>query len=247
MSKRLVRKVTVVEKTQLSPHFIRMKLAGDDLKSFPAEQESGYIKLRFPSDNPEKPILRTYTIRAFDPTTSELTVDFVAHGDNGPASKWAGEAAVGDSIEINGPGDKKLVDFSADCFLLVGDMTALPAISVNLEQLPDDAVGYAVLEVVAEEDKLALKKPAGVEICWVINPHPTQPNSCLYDAVVELPWQEGRLSAWVACEFDQMRAIRGYLRNDKGLDRSSLYASSYWKIGTSDEGNKAAKKLDTDA
>ena len=37
---------------------------------------------------------------------------------------------------VSGPGPKKLVDMNADWFLIAGDMSALPAISVNLEKLP---------------------------------------------------------------------------------------------------------------
>ena len=44
-----------------------------------------------------------------------------------------------------------------------------------------------------------------------------------------------------------MRAIRSYLRHDRGVEREAMYASSYWKIGESDEGNKAAKRDDEEA
>ena len=49
-------------------------------------------------------------------------------------------------------------------------MTALPAISVNLAQPPNNAVGYAVIEVLSEADIQPLVHPENVELHWVINP-----------------------------------------------------------------------------
>lgn len=81
-----------------------------------------------------------------------LRCRLVLHEDAGRASEWAKNARPGGNILIGGPGPKKLLDNTADWCLLVGDMTALPAISVNIEQLPADARGYAVIEVTDESD-----------------------------------------------------------------------------------------------
>ena len=36
-----------------------------------------------------RPHVRNYTVRRFDPEALELDIEFVAHGDEGPASAWA--------------------------------------------------------------------------------------------------------------------------------------------------------------
>ena len=92
--------------------------------------------------------MRTYTVSA--QRDDEIDVDFALHEAEGPASMWARNAQAGDQVLVGGPGPKKLINNDADWFLLVGDMTALPAITVNLAQLPADARGYAVLEVTTD-------------------------------------------------------------------------------------------------
>ncbi len=256
MSSKIPRTLHVLRKVNLTANMVRFTLGGEQLKDFPGDQESGYIKLLLPEDcvnesgesvESKRPRMRTYTIRAHRPETLELDIDFVLHGDNGPASAWAMNAVEGDEVSIVGPGAKKMVDFSADWFFLAGDMTALPAISVNLEQLPKNARGYAVIEILHEDDRQTINAPEGMELHWVINPVPDRPNSILQDAVKALPWLEGTPYIWVASEFDAMRSLRRYFKQEKGVQRQEIYASSYWKMGTSDEGNKAAKREDTEA
>jgi len=245
MAKPSPRLLTVIRKQQLSNNMLRITLGGEDLKNFPQGQESGYVKLVFPSDDlSAKPLMRSYTIKSFDDQTLELVLDFVVHGRNGPASTWAMDAEVGTKILVAGPGDKKLVDNSADWFFIVGDLTALPAITVNLAQLPKDAVGYVVIEVIDETDQLNINVPEGIEVHWVINANPTSENTLLADVVKTLNWHDisQRVNVWVACEYSAMRALRQYFCSYMGVDRQDIYLSSYWKIGATDEGNKAAKR-----
>lgn len=239
------RTLTVIDKQQLTSNMLRIVLGGDDLCDFPHDQAGGYIKLLLPVGG-DKPLKRSYTIRSFSPESQELILDFVVGGDKGPASTWAKQAVVGDSIAIDGPGGVKRVDEmpSTDWVFLAGDMTALPAISVNLERLPQEATGYAVIEVLTEADKQMIAKPEGIELHWVINPNPDQPNSVLVDAVRTMPWLPGNPVVWVASEFESMRGLRQYFKYEQAVARDQLYISSYWKMGDTDEGNKAAKKRD---
>ena len=242
MAKEL-RTVTVAEKIRLSPNMTRLRVAGDSLSSFPAGFEGGYVKLVFDSAA-EKPLVRSYTVRHFDEEARLLTIDMVAHGDAGPAARWANRVDEGDSIDMVGPGATKALNTDADWFILAGDMSALPAISVNLERLPADARGHVVLEVIDEGDIQDLPIPAGMQVHWVVNPDPVSENSVLEETVMALPWQDGNVSVWVAGEFSASRALRQYFRHDRQLARDSQYVSCYWKVGDTDEGMKAAKKAD---
>lgn len=237
---------TVLRKRAVTPHMLRITLGGEAMQRFPTEQASAYVKLLLPpTQDGARPLLRTYTVRA--QRADSIDVDFVLHGDEGgPASRWAQRAQAGDPIDVTGPGPKKLADEEADWILLVGDMTALPAISVNLEQLPPSARGHAIIEVPDAADIQSLQAPSGFAIEWVVNPEPGSTAAPLCDAVAALDWPSGRVSAWVACEFSSMRALRRHLREERGLDRKQFYISSYWKLGSDETSHKALKREDAE-
>ncbi len=241
---RAVRTVTVLDKEQITPNMVRITLSGDELADFPEGYEGGYIKLVFPGES-VKPVVRSYTIRSFSPS-KELTLDMVAHGDTGPAARWALQVNVGDQVAINGPGACQRVNTDADWFLLAGDMSALPAISVNLETLPAHAKGHLVLEIISDDDQVDVDVPEGMNVHWVVNPEPEEANTVLEDTVMALPWGNGKVSAWVAGEFSASRTLRQYLRHEREVPKGSMYVSCYWKIGETDEGMKAAKRADAE-
>ncbi|TBV02881.1 siderophore-interacting protein [Phytopseudomonas dryadis] len=239
------RTLRVISSTPVTPHMLRITLGGAEIDSFPADQESAYIKLIFPAPGSDRPLMRTYTVRHQRP--DQFDVDFVLHEDAGPAAAWAKAARPGDSIVVGGPGPKKLVDNSADWFLIVGDMTALPALSVNLEQLQADARGHALIEVIDERDIQPLRHPAGIRLHWLVNPHPGEDSQLLVEHARALDWLPGRPSIWAACEFASMRALRQFFRGERQVQRQNLYISSYWKLDSSEDQHKVAKREDADA
>lgn len=241
------RSLKVISVEDISPHYRRITLGGEELVGFPPDETGGYIKLLFHNAQINQPLMRTYTIRATRLDKLEIDVDFVLHEDGGPASIWAEWVLPGVSIDVGGPGPKKLVDPTADWFLFAGDMTALPAISVNLEQLSDQARGYAVLEVPSETDMVPLAKPDGIEIRWIVNPKPGQNPDLLADAVKALGWQSGTPGIWTACEFKSMKLLRKYYMKERGIERKQFYISSYWKHGVSEDKHKQIKKVDAES
>ena len=231
---------------------LRVTLGGAELAGFPEDSEGGYVKLQpgAPGDS-DKPLVRTYTIRSFRPATAdseaELNIDFVTHESEGPAAKWAMNCVPGDTIKVGGPGPRKSLDHPADWFLLVGDMSALPAISVNLERLPADAVGHVLLEVISPDDRQPLNVPPGMTVEWFVNATPETPSQVLLDAVKALPGltgqpSTGQPSIWVAGEFSQSLAIRTYLKTHLDIARTHMYASSYWQIGQTEDGHRISKQ-----
>ncbi len=120
--------------------------------------------------------VRTYTARRVRSEQREVDVDFVLHGDGGPASRWAASVVVGDPAQLAGPnrrhaGPTRATGWNpppgAPTLLIAGDETAVPAVASILERLPATARGMVLIEVPEPEDVLPLNGPAGVRIEWV--------------------------------------------------------------------------------
>lgn len=247
-NRRVARKLTVKSSTNLTPNMRRVTLQGDDLGNFPADSEGAYIKLMFEQGGNEKPAMRTYTVSEQRSAQNEIDVDFMLHGEHGAAdgiaAPWSRNAKPGETISLFGPGPAKFINTDAECFLLAADMTALPALTANLKLLPDNARGKAFIEILSDADKQDLPRPEGVELVWVINDAPGSDASPLFHAIEQAEWPQGKLAVWVACEFKTMKKIRQYLKDDKGVEKSHLYISSYWKKGNTEEEHKVAKQAD---
>src|SRR5690606_3396900 len=152
-----------------------------------------------------------------------LTLELADHAPRGPATRWAHDARIGDSLTFAGPGPVKGVDPSCDAFLLVGDMSALPAIAAILEGLPRDALGHAIIASPTAEDMQSLHAPEGILVHWLVEADTRASRERLVHAVEALTWPSGRVGAWVACELSAMRALREHLRQVRRIHARDMY------------------------
>lgn len=245
----------VSRKEYITPHYIRIYLTGDQIPLFANTTigvnnkilipPKGISEIYFPKFDYEKgqwepladeirPYIRTYTHRGIDLTTNEIWIDFVAHGDEGPASAWAISAKEGDNLGVLMKDGKTDLYVKADNYLLVADATGIPVIAAILEDLSPEANGTCIIEVHGEEDKQALKTKANINFIWLYNTHP-QEGSLLADTVKQQALPTHSRSGYVAAEFSSVKAIRHYLRKEKDWQQQELYAYSYWKSGVAED------------
>jgi NADPH-dependent ferric siderophore reductase len=177
---------TVARTERLTPHMIRVVLTVDPASALEIGAHTHhYVKLLFapggvtypePLDieairrdlpSEQWPRTRTYTVRAWDEASRELTVDFVHHGDEGLAGPWAAAARPGESVHFMGPGGGYAPDPAADWHLLAGDESALPAIAAALEQLPPGAAAKVFVEVADAEEEQKLHTAGDADIVWL--------------------------------------------------------------------------------
>ncbi|MGV2987173.1 siderophore-interacting protein [Vibrio sp. E150_011] len=252
MKKPTPKTLSVIQTRLLTPNMRRLTFQAEALKSLELDSVGGYIKFLFNQDGgtdltglseDSRPKMRTYTIRSLDVEQGVIEVDFVTHITEdklcGFGARWAISAKVGDTISIVGPGTIQNINTEKDWFFLTADMTSLPALSTKLATLPQEARGYAVIQLIGLEDKQTLNVPEGIEVVWTLE--------SVAQTAQSLPWLSGEPFVWCACEFDEMKALRQYFRNEKAIPKEDIYISSYWKSGVAEDGHKAIKKQDHDA
>jgi NADPH-dependent ferric siderophore reductase len=256
---RKLHRARVRRSERLTPHMIRVVLGGAELAGFGAgEFTDHYVKLLFPQEGvayPEPfdmevirrdmpreqwPRIRTYTVRDWDPDALELTIDFVYHGDEGLAGPWAVAAQPGDEVLFLGPGGAYAPSAEADWHLLAGDEAALPAIAASLERLPAGAPARVFIEVTGPEEEQKLTTPGDAEIVW-LHRGDAPAGSLLVDTVRAMDFPAGRVHAFVHGEANAVKALRRFLRIERGVPREQLSISGYWRLGKDEDGWQSSK------
>lgn len=252
-----VRVLTVTRAWYLTPNMIRVVFSGPELDGFPEDRNGGNCKLMFPETDEAKdsfaarlvdgppPVRRTFTVRKFDPDTRELSIDFVAHGDEGPASRWATHAKAGDYLGFAGPSGLKVTNFDADWYLVAADPSAIPVAAATLEAMPRDAKGVAIFEVTSDEDRQSIDMPQGIDVHWLIQPDPHIPSTAQEALIRSLDWPEGRVQTCIAGESSVIRSLRAFLAQEMHLTREDVYISGYWKIGLIEDEHQKTKRAES--
>jgi len=257
---RTPKQATVVRAERLTPHMIRVVLAVDPAAPLEAGAYTDhYVKLLFPPpgvgypepldleavrrDLPREqwPRTRTYTVRAWDPATRELTLDFVHHGDEGIAGPWAARVRPGERIHFSGPGGAYAPDPAADWHLMAGDESALPAIAAAVERLAPGAPAKVYVEVAGPEEEQKLLSPGEVEVVW-LHRGGRPVGEALVEAVTAGDFPPGDVQVFVHGEAHFVRELRRWLRLDRGVPRERLSVSGYWRRGADEDGWQASKR-----
>ena len=188
-------------KRMLSPHMARITFAGEHVAEMATHAPDQRIKLFFPKPDGSLPAIpnrpdwydiyrqvpprertpmRTYTIRHLRADRCEVDIDFVMHGDNGPASRWAMHARPGDPIQISAPnracpdevgGYEWKPPSAVEHVLLIADETALPAAAGIIEELaarPRPPVVHAFIEIPTADDRLQLPAWPSLDLRWLV-------------------------------------------------------------------------------
>ena len=150
------RHVQVLRVDTLSPHLRSITFGGDELADFVSASFDDHVKLMFDAQGNQEPVRRDYTPRHHDAARRELTLEFVLHGE-GPAAAWAAQAAPGQQVSIGGPRGSLIIPLDYDWHLLVGDETALPAITRRLEEGDGYAWCAAEAKVSAEARRVLVQ------------------------------------------------------------------------------------------
>ncbi|MEU4921965.1 siderophore-interacting protein [Streptomyces parvus] len=268
--------LTVVRTRRLGPSILRVTLGGPGSEGFRAGGRDQSLTLLLPRPGrrravvpaggdgtwyerwralpgDERAVLRPYAVRAQRSRpdgSTEIDLDFVLHGDGGPASRWARAAAPGDRLTVAGPAepDNTAVRFrppaDTDWVLIRADETALPAAAAVLEWLPAGLPARVWLEVPRTEDRQALNTAARARIRWLVR---GEGAACGVEAVRAAELPGGTPYAWVAGEASGVRALRHHLVRERGFAPERVTSTTYWTRGCGGDQALAAESAATTA
>lgn len=253
----------VVRRRRLGASLVRITFGGEQLREFAGGGRDQSLSLFLPHPGQTEPVvpvelgdawfaawratdpavravMRSYTVAGQRPEEGEVDVDFVLHGDTGPATRWARGALPGDRVRMLGPrtAENKSVGFrlppDADWVLLAADETALPAVEGILAWLPAGIRVRAWIEVPRTQDVRDLPTAADAGITWLPR-EGEQRHGLVADAVRAAALPGGDPYAWVAGESGAVRALRRHLVHERGIARGRVAFSGYWRLGASEE------------
>jgi NADPH-dependent ferric siderophore reductase len=252
----------VVRVERLGPTMVRITFGGDGLAGLVCGGRDQRLKLFLPHPHQERPVvpaeedwygewramdpevravMRSYTVYEQRRDPDEFDIDFVLHGDAGPASRWAGRARPGDRVTVLGPveEDNAAVDFrppeDTGWVLLTGDETALPAVAGILAWLPAGTRARVWIEVPHAEDMRELPTEADAEITWLVRGDAPQGSDLVPAAVRSAELPTGTPYAWIAGEAGAVRSLRRHLVGERGFDRRTVEFTGYWRLGATEE------------
>lgn len=187
---------------------------------------------------PQRPWMRSFTIRRFHPDEGLVDVDFVLHDDAGPAARWARSARPGDTLGMFGPSGTfaRATPLSASItaanwMLLAGDETALPAIGTLVEWLPSGTRVVAYVEVRDATEEQRFETRGDLTLHWLHRGEvPPGHTTLLLDAIRGAEFPPGSVFAWFAGESGAVRSLRRHLVDERGVDKRAIEFSGYWRL-----------------
>ncbi|OCG21976.1 MULTISPECIES: siderophore-interacting protein [unclassified Gilliamella] len=239
--------LTVLKVEKISPSFIRVQFSSNKPVNIDPLWVCPYLKLLFPDpstgliifpklddnnkivlDDKLRVLVRNYSVREFDSVTNQFFVDFTIH-DTGLASVWSQKAKVGDQIGLIGAASK--LYFTNDCLVLIGDISAVPAICYTLEHLPKKHKAFAFIQVNHKSDMVSLPDNKNIAVNWFVqnsdNPHQ------LVDAVINADLSgKNKLLFWGGMERSLAQPVRHAIKGKyTHLSPDAFQITNYWRKG----------------
>jgi NADPH-dependent ferric siderophore reductase len=249
--------VQVVRSERISPNIVRVTVGGEQLAPMPHHGFDQWFRLFLPREEGEtsfnlpnradlvgylkflrmpeatRPHLRNYTVREFRPEQLELDIDFVVHGDEGIATRWATRTQPGDTVALLDQGQGFDHDPTAEHQLLVADETGLPAVLGILRDLPRDARGTAFIEIPHADDAQQTAAPDGFEVRWLVRDEGVRPGIPALEAVKGWTPPTTSLRAYIVGEQALPTGARRWLVNELGVPKKAIQFVGYWRMGHS--------------
>ena len=157
--------------------------------------------------------------------------------DVGLVTEWVASDCVGEVVTVTEPKGSFAMPDTASWLILVGDLTAMPAMARIADHCPGAGarVGRGSRRTCPTTSRPARR-------CTGSTNHATATATC--SAVVEsLAWPEGDGYFWMAGESAQMRAIRKHLMRERRMPSAAYDVMGYWRA-TQSAGARQPRAVD---
>lgn len=227
---------------------LRVTLAGPELVGLERGDPASSVRLLLPGDDGELELpswngnefllgggrrarIRTLTPLAVrdDGAVAELDVDVVLHDDS-PLTRWARGATAGTPAAVSGSGAGFVPAEGTTAMVLLGDESAVPAVSTLLEDLPADLALEVVLEHRHDARPVPMPDRDRTSLRWTVLPAEATPGDTLVAAAAEMVLGEGE-RVWAAGEAAAVQRLRRRFTGELGLPRAGSSLRGYWKHG----------------
>lgn len=247
----------------ISPTFVRVTIEDLDLDNFAFTGHDQWFRLFLPQEGQERPVfpqpepgqrlweayyampeedrpvVRNYTVRRGYPERGAIDVDFVVHGDEGPASRWAQTVKPGAVIGILDQDTMFTPNADTDWLLLVADETGLPAVAGVIDSVGDRIPYLAYIETPEAADAQEIPTADGATLEWLYRDEPgaqvhrpAVDSEQLQKCVESAAFPPGRVQALVVGESSMVRAVRRHLVTDRGVDKDQVTFCGFWRHPT---------------
>ncbi|CAM4036459.1 MULTISPECIES: siderophore-interacting protein [Tsukamurella] len=216
---------TVLSTEKVNEHYRRIRFDGGDFLTENPWFPTMWVRLWIPksgeatTDEDDGTLVqRGYTI--IDPQGSEFTIEFAIH--DGPAPRWAGDAAPGDRIAATMMGADLTVPESPapSEFVLVGDAASIPAINSLLSTAKAPCRVFLEYQHDAEREL-----PVHTEnVTWV----PRESRGATLVSTVTKASIAADAFLFVAAETKATREITRAAKKDFGLPKERIKSQAYW-------------------
>lgn len=226
----------------------RLTLAGPELVGLERGDAASSVRLLLPADDGELELpswngnefllddgrrarIRTLTPLAVrdDGASAELDVDVVLHGDS-PLTRWARAATPGTPAAVSGTGSGYVAPEGTTSLVVLGDESAVPAVTTLLEDLPPELSVDVVLEHRHDAEPVELPDRDGASVRWVVSAPDAAPCDALVAAASNLEPPAGS-QVWAAGEAAGVQRLRRRFFDELGMSRRGSSIRGYWKHG----------------
>lgn len=256
----------VVAHERISPHFLRVTIAGPGLVAMTSMGDDQWFRLFFCQDGQDelqlptatsnlwypqwllmkkdkRPFVRNYTIREYRPAGQgihgadpEIDIDFADHSDIGAACRWAASVPVGQEVALLDEGKTYQPTAGVAWQLFVGDESALPAIAGILRDAPEDLRAVVIMETPSAADRLPLRELPKVRVQWVDRTG-DHPGVAALAELESAELPQDRGYAFVAGEQALATGARRHLVGHRGFAKSDVTFTGFWRIGKASPGS----------